>query len=133
MSPPPLKRVVIESPYRATDVYSVAQHMAYLKAAMADSIARRESPIASHHLIPGGVLDDDSPYERMLGIQCGLVWGELADLIAVYSDLGVSPGMKQAIAHYKNLGKPIEWRTLQYQRGGSQKLQEIRDLGLGGR
>ena len=58
----PLRRVVVESPYRATEYYTVAQHIAYLKAAMADCIGRNESPIASHHLIPGGVLADDTPH-----------------------------------------------------------------------
>lgn len=119
-----MRRVLVESPYRATDVYTVDQHMAYLKAAMADCIKRGESPHASHHLIPNGILNDDSPYERQLGIRSGAAWGEVADTIAVYSDLGVSPGMKQAIAYYKELGKVIEWRTLD-----SRIVRPIRDSG----
>lgn len=119
-----MRRVVVESPYRATDVYTVEQHMAYLKAAMADCINRGESPIASHHLIPGGILNDDTPYERALGIRAGLAWGEVADLVAIYSDLGVSPGMKQAIAYYKELGKPIEWRMVD-----ARIVRKIRDEG----
>jgi hypothetical protein len=34
--------------------------------------------------------------------------------------------MKQAITHYKKIGKPIEWRTLQYRPGGSALLAKIR-------
>jgi hypothetical protein len=30
----------------------------------------------------------------------------------VFSDLGVSQGMKDAIQHYKTIGKHIEWRKL---------------------
>jgi hypothetical protein len=107
-----MRRVIVETPYRATDVYTVDQHMEYLKAAMADCVRRGESPMASHHLLPGGILDDDTPYERQLGIRCGIAWGDVADAIIVYSDLGVSSGMKQAILYYKDAGKIIEWRTL---------------------
>lgn len=67
--------------------------------------------MASHHLMPD-ILDDSRQLDRALGIEVGLVWGEAADIIAVYGDLGISPGMKAAIAHYKKLGKSIEWRTI---------------------
>lgn len=103
--------VVVESPYRPSDAYSVEQHKLYLLHALADCYRRGEAPFASHHLGPE-VLDDDREYERALGIHCGFAWGQHADLIAVYSDLGMSPGMKAAIQHYKSIGKPIEWRSL---------------------
>lgn len=108
-----MRRVLIESPYRATEHFTVEQHLAYLKEAMADCIRKGDSPFASHHLIPG-ILDDDTPYERALGIRCGLVWGECADYVAIYSDFGISPGMKQSLMWYKSIQKPIEWRTLDY-------------------
>ena len=103
--------VIIESPYAATAERTKEQHRAYLLAAMRYCVERNESPVASHHWLPD-ILDDNGPYERQLGIRCGVVWGERADLIAVFSDLGVSTGMKQAIEVYKSLGKPIEWRSL---------------------
>lgn len=78
---------------------------------MADCLRRGESPMASHHLLPE-VLEDSDHFERALGIRCGLAWGAHADLVAVYSQLGVSPGMTQAIAHYQAAGKPIEWRGI---------------------
>jgi hypothetical protein len=58
------------------------------------------------------VLDDDDAYERALGVRCGIAWGMHADMVAVFSDLGVSEGMKDAIEHYKTIGKRIEWRKL---------------------
>lgn len=106
---PPMRLVVVESPYRATPYRSLKQHREYLRAALADCLRRGEAPIASHHLLPE-VLDDDSPFERQLGIRAGLAWGRHADAVAVYSQLGVSPGMAQAIAAYKAAGKAIEWR-----------------------
>jgi hypothetical protein len=110
---PAPKLVIVESPYRATAERSVEQHRLYLQHAMADCYRRGEAPFASHHLSTE-VLNDDDVFERALGIRCGLAWGDKADLVAVYSDLGVSPGMKQAVDQYKAIGKPIEWRSLDH-------------------
>jgi hypothetical protein len=106
---PPMRLVIVESPFRATPHRTLKQHREYLRLAMADCIRRGESPMASHHLLPE-ILMDDSPYERALGIRAGLAWGIHADVIGVYSQLGVSPGMAQAIGVYKDAGKVIEWR-----------------------
>ena len=57
-------------------------------------------------------MDDTDELERAFGIKCGLAWGQHADLVAVFSDLGVSPGMTTAIEHYSKIGKRIEWRKL---------------------
>jgi len=108
---PPLRLVVIESPYRATQERSQEQHRAYLLHCLADSIGRGENPYASHHLLTE-VLNDDVPMERALGIQAGWSWGAHADAVAVYRDLGISPGMAASIEHYKVLGKPIEYRSI---------------------
>lgn len=110
---PPMRLVVVESPYQATDYFTLEQHREYLRLAMADCILRNESPMASHHLLPE-ILNDHCAYERALGIRAGLSWGARADLVAIYSDLGVSPGMSDAIRAYKDAGKPLEWRTLDY-------------------
>jgi hypothetical protein len=118
---PPL--VIVESPYKASDGYTLEQHRAYLLHALADCYRRGEAPFASHHLATE-VLDDDTPYERAVGIRCGLAWGQHADLIAIYSDLGVSRGMKEATEHYKSLGKPIEWRSLP-----DRIVRAVRDMG----
>lgn len=108
-----MKRVCIESPYRGTAYYSVEQHRLYLQFCLLDCLSKGEAPFASHALYPA-VLDDDDPVERGTGIKAGYVWGELADVVAVYSDLGVSPGMKESVAHWKAIGKPIEWRAIDH-------------------
>lgn len=108
---PPPKLVIVESPYRATPYYSQEQHRLYLHHCIADCIRRGEAPFASHLLLPE-VLNDDDEYERQLGIRVGLCWGKYADCVVVYSDLGVSQGMKNAIEKYKQMNKPIEWRHL---------------------
>ena len=108
---PPPKLVVIESPFRATHYYSQEQHRLYLLHCLADCYRRGEAPFASHHLAPE-VLNDDDDFERAVGIRTGTAWGKYADLVAVYSDLGVGPGMKSAIAYYKSINTPIDWRRL---------------------
>lgn len=107
----PVKLVIVESPYRATEHYTEEQHRLYLEHCLAFCVSLGEAPFASHHLLPL-VLDDSDKMEREFGIRCGLAWGQHADLVAVFSDLGVSPGMADAIEHYNKIGKRIEWRKL---------------------
>ena len=59
-----------------------------------------------------GVLDDDIPEERELGIRAGFMYREVAHLTAVYTDLGISGGMKLGIEHAEGVGRPIDYRTL---------------------
>lgn len=112
--------VVLESPYAG----DVALHVAYARACMRDCLLRGETPYASHLLYTQpGVLMDELPHERALGIEAGFVWRELAKRTVVYVDLGVSRGMGQGIAHAEQLGCPVEYREL-----GPRRVAEIRSL-----
>lgn len=106
-----MKKVVIESPYKASDAYTLEQHKRYLEFAMQDALRNGEAPFASHMLYTD-VLDDDNAVERLQGIHAGLVWGEGCDYVAVYRDMGVSSGMQLGIYHWNQLGKRVEWRTI---------------------
>lgn len=102
-------RVVIETPYRG----DIERNTRYLKAAMADSFARGEAPFASHALYAmSGMLDDHVDDERALGIEAGLAWGEAAEMIAVYQDLGISGGMAQGVDAARKRGARIIYRRL---------------------
>jgi hypothetical protein len=81
---------------------------------MADSLARGEAPFASHALytLPG-VLDDDVPEERRRGMEAGFAWGEAADQVAVYVDLGVSRGMLEGCERAAAAGLPREARRVE--------------------
>lgn len=104
-----MKRVIIESPYAG----DVARNIAYARAAMRDCIHRNEAPFASHLLYTqDGVLDDDTPIERALGIEAGLLWGACADMTVVYADFGVTAGMELGIARARAAGRPVEFRWL---------------------
>lgn len=106
---PPMKRVVIESPYAG----NVELNLRYLRACMRDCVTRGESPYASHGLLTqDGVLDDNNPDERALGIAAGFAWRDVADKTVVYTDLGMSGGMRHGINDATSKGRPIEYRTL---------------------
>lgn len=82
------KKVIIESPYRG----DVQRNMAYLKLAMLDSINRGEAPSASHKLYTD-ILNDEDEAQRQLGLNLGFAWLQAADLVAFYTDYGLSSGM----------------------------------------
>jgi hypothetical protein len=104
-----VRLVVIESPYAG----DVERNLRYLRACMADCLKRGESPFASHGLYTQpGVLDDDKPEERRLGIVAGLEWARVADAVVVYEDLGRSSGMLLAIEHHCERGRLVQFRRL---------------------
>lgn len=78
---------------------------------IADSIARGEAPFASH-LLYTTALDDDDPDQRRMGIMRGLEVGKRMDLTAVYTDLGITKGMRQGIKAAEDAGRPVEYRTI---------------------
>ncbi len=101
-----MKLVLVESPFAG----DVKRNKAYARAALRDCLKRGEAPYASHLLYTQpGVLDDNDPDERALGIQAGLEWGKCAALTVVYADLGISDGMRLGI---ERAGRPVEVRRL---------------------
>ena len=105
-----LRRVVIESPFAG----SVEFNLKYARRCMADSLSRGEAPLASHLLYTQpGILHDDDPEERKLGMEASFVWAELAEATIVYTNLGVTPGMVRGIARAISEGRTVEYRTLE--------------------
>jgi len=104
-------RVIVESPYAASNGRSVADNETFLDACLRDSLARGEAPFASHGFYPR-VFDDGSPVERERGMQAGFAWGAVAELCAVYTDYGVSSGMERGIHRAIASHIPIEYRSL---------------------
>ena len=99
--------VYVASPYRG----DVARHTAYAQAVVRDAFDRGEVPIAPHLMYPGA-LDDHRPEQRAMGMAGACVLLEMCDLLAVYTDLGVSRGMTAEIRHAEQAGIPVEMRTL---------------------
>jgi hypothetical protein len=108
-----MQLVIMESPYAG----DVEKHTMYARECMKDCLKRGESPYASHLLLTQ-VLDDTIAQERELGINAGLCWGQKADKIVVYTDLGISKGMLQGINLARDEGRTIEFRKLYEQDNG---------------
>lgn len=106
-------RVILESPYAAATPAEIGRNVIYARAALRDCLLRGEAPIASHLLYTQvGVLNDEIPEDRALGIEAGLVWGALAQKTVVYVDLGETKGMKVGILRALHEGRPVERRSL---------------------
>jgi hypothetical protein len=104
-----VKRVIIESPYAG----DVETNLRYLRACMRACLKQGEAPYASHALYTQpGVLDDDRPVERELGIAAGFTWRDAAEATVVYTDLGITKGMQYGIDDAERKGRPVEYRTL---------------------
>ncbi|KKM06921.1 hypothetical protein LCGC14_1739160 [marine sediment metagenome] len=108
-NPVRMRLVIIESPY-AGDIEANTE---YARACVRDSLQRGEAPIASHLLYTQlGILRDEIPGERQQGIDAGLAWRTVAELAAVYTDRGMSDGMRYGIRAAEEAGVPVEYRAL---------------------
>jgi len=106
-------RVIVESPLDGPTADVVRRNVDYARRCLRDSFTRGEAPFASHLLYTQpGVLDDKDPNERAQGIGAGFVWGEVADLVAVYIDHGISKGMRDGIDVALERGTTITYRSL---------------------
>lgn len=99
--------VILESPFAG----DVAGNTAYARQCLADCLKRREAPIASH-LLYTQVLDDSKRADRILRSGAGMAWQAAVEALVVYTDKGLSAGVREAIQLAKDLGLPVEYRRL---------------------
>jgi hypothetical protein len=105
-----MQLVLIESPYAG----DVTLNIKFARACMRDSLNRGEAPFAMHLLYTQeGILDDAIPEERNWGIAAGMAWGRNAEITAVYTNLGISPGMEFGIQKAKEAGRRVVYRELE--------------------
>jgi hypothetical protein len=108
-----MRLVVLESPYAGKNAHEIARNVRYLRACMHDCFKRGDVPFASHGLYTQpGVLRDEDPEERKLGIMGGLLWASHAEAAVVYKDLGLTSGMQIGMVRHKKEGRPVEERRL---------------------
>lgn len=104
-----MRLVVIESPFAG----EVERNIAYARACVRDSLSRGEAPMASHLLYTQpGVLDDAIPEERQWGMEAGFAWAHVAEATVVYTDYGISDGMKMGIRRAKEEGRLVKYRKI---------------------
>lgn len=114
-----MNRVILESPFmgrgrlRLTRFIDRWRNIRYARACLRDSLSREEAPMASHLLYTQrGVLDDDNPSERRMGIDAGLEWRHAAVKSVVYVDRGITPGMEYGIRTAVRSKLAVEFRKL---------------------
>ena len=106
-----MRRVIIESPIAGATPELAARNLRYLRACMRWCLLKGWSPYASHGLYTqDGVLRDDVPEERKLGIGAGFAWRSGAEATCVFHDLGFSSGMNAGIEHAKSVVPDSIWR-----------------------
>lgn len=111
------KLVVVESPYAGKTEEEVEKNISYARACLRDCFLQGEYPFASHLLYTQpGVLDDNNHRERKLGIEAGLAWVKVAEATIVYTDLGITDGMRQGIERAERDGRVVEYRVLGWDR-----------------
>jgi hypothetical protein len=111
-----MRLVILESPFAGSGWWLLRkwrerQNVAYALKCVRDSLLRNEAPIASHLVYPR-VLDDTIPEERQHGIDAGLAWKAVAHASVVYTDRGITRGMKYGIEAAKAAGIPVEYRSI---------------------
>jgi len=101
-------RVIVESPYAG----ELTKNRLYAIRCLRDSLERGESPLLSHLLYPL-VLTKYSIEERNRGMEAGWEWTEVAQLVAVYTDLGTTSGMQKGIQKGLDAGLDIDYRRIE--------------------
>jgi len=106
----PRTLVNLESPYAG----DIERNTLYARFCMRDSIVNHgESPFASHLLYTQAhILNEHIPEERALGIETGLEFARATEKTVVYTDLGITKGMEQAIKAAEDNGIELEMRKL---------------------
>jgi hypothetical protein len=127
-----MKLVILESPYAGRGswwgarLWDRIQNVRYARACLRHSLKAGEAPIASHLLYTQpGVLDDDVPDERKLGIDAGLAWRAVAEGSIVYIDRGMTKGMRYGIDAALASGRRVVYRSIRMNRLITGALQAI--------
>lgn len=102
-------RVYVASPFMGATVEETRQNIVYARLCMLDSLRRGEAPYLSH-LLYTQVYPEDAA-SREVGLLAGDAWREVAEIVAIYTDLGVTAGMQRAINKSRDgtcVGRNIE-------------------------
>lgn len=102
-----IPRLYIESPYAATDEYTVEDNVKFALAICAFAVDIGYAPFASH-LFYTQFLDEET--DRELGIHLGWIWGKLADevwLCRRSTDQKFSKGVSEAWNHWLGVDQPV--------------------------
>lgn len=108
----PRKRTVVITPFFPEDPTQKGMFERYATRATKDSINRMEAPMASHLFFYNFFNNNLVQIERDIGFMSQLSWVEGAELVAVYSDLGITQAMRTVIEFAKLKNIKLEYRTI---------------------
>lgn len=104
-----MKLTIIESPLKG----DYERNKQYARRCVRDSLFRGNAPIAFHLLYDQpGILDDKQPKERLIGMWSGIEWYRRAELCEVYTDYGISPGMREGIKTAERNHVKVDYRSI---------------------
>ncbi len=103
-------RVYVASPFKGATIEETRQNIIYARLCMLDSLTRGEAPYWSHLLYTQVFAETLSL--REVGLAAGDAWRSVADLVAVYQDLGVTPGMQRALTAAHETRTPAAGRNI---------------------
>jgi len=112
--------VYVESPYSGSNPQEWQRNIEYARYILQDCLLRGEAPFISHLLYTQaphvGFVADDDPKHQLLGrkqaIDLAFQWRSKANKTVVYTDFGITRGMKFGIEHAEAMKNPIEYRTI---------------------
>ncbi len=108
-----MRRVILESPFGSPSAQRIQANILYARACVRDCLNYGESAYASHlFFTQEGILRDEIPEERKLGIEAGFAWHDAAEYSVMYIDRGLSKGMQEGLENAKSIGKTIVKRQL---------------------
>lgn len=99
-----MKFAIVESPYAG----EVKRNILYARALYRYCLEQGWAPFASHlNYTQPGVLNDDVPEERTLGIEAGQEIADRADIRVFGMDFGMSRGMQYGLERAEAIDQPI--------------------------
>lgn len=105
------KTAILVTPFMSEDPAMASRAYRYAMRAVQDSIRRGEAPMATHAFFYES-LSYKNPVERDIGLQCQLSWLKRAELVVVYTDGGITPGMQTIINSGEIKNKRMEYRSI---------------------
>lgn len=95
-------RIAIESPYKATAQYTVADNELFARLCCIHALDQGANPFAMH-LLYTQFLNDNNPEDRKVGIECGLGWTDMADEVWFCLREGERPTSGMLLAFERNI------------------------------
>jgi hypothetical protein len=108
-----MELAIVESPYFNEDDLLLKRNIAYARLCVAFLEQQGYAAFASHlFYTQPSILNDDDPEDRQKGIDSGFAIARHASVSFVFTDLGVSGGMRAGILDAQKAGRRIQYQSI---------------------